>query len=150
VEALPGTATTDFGAPDAIAEEERPGLDEGRAARAADLVSAAWKVLDQVVLATPETLRKGPRGGGRDRDSMEAHVLAAEAAYARSLGLETRGHDPTDPAAVAGLRERIAAVIRSGQPVENPRRRLWPVAYGARRIAWHALDHAWEMEDRRD
>jgi hypothetical protein len=25
----------------------------------------------------------------------------------------------------------------------------WPARYAARRIAWHALDHAWEMEDRR-
>jgi hypothetical protein len=24
----------------------------------------------------------------------------------------------------------------------------WPPAYAARRIAWHALDHAWEIEDR--
>jgi hypothetical protein len=25
----------------------------------------------------------------------------------------------------------------------------WPLRYAARRIAWHALDHAWEIEDRR-
>ena len=24
----------------------------------------------------------------------------------------------------------------------------WPHRYAARRIAWHVLDHAWEMEDR--
>ena len=24
----------------------------------------------------------------------------------------------------------------------------WPAAYGARRIAWHVLDHAWEIEDK--
>ncbi len=24
----------------------------------------------------------------------------------------------------------------------------WPVRYAARCIAWHALDHAWEMQDR--
>jgi hypothetical protein len=24
----------------------------------------------------------------------------------------------------------------------------WPVAYVIRRTAWHALDHAWEIEDR--
>jgi hypothetical protein len=26
--------------------------------------------------------------------------------------------------------------------------RTWTQRYAARRIAWHALDHAWEMEDR--
>ena len=24
----------------------------------------------------------------------------------------------------------------------------WPPAYAARRIAWHVLDHAWEIQDR--
>ena len=24
----------------------------------------------------------------------------------------------------------------------------WPQRYAVRRIAWHALDHVWEMEDR--
>jgi hypothetical protein len=26
----------------------------------------------------------------------------------------------------------------------------WPQPYAARRIAWHVLDHAWEIEDRTD
>jgi hypothetical protein len=26
--------------------------------------------------------------------------------------------------------------------------RKWTSRYAARRIAWHALDHAWEMENR--
>ena len=26
--------------------------------------------------------------------------------------------------------------------------RKWPPRYAVRRVAWHALDHAWEMEDR--
>ncbi len=26
--------------------------------------------------------------------------------------------------------------------------RKWPVRYAARRLAWYALDHAWEIEDR--
>jgi hypothetical protein len=24
----------------------------------------------------------------------------------------------------------------------------WPPRYAARRIAWHVLDHAWEIEDK--
>jgi hypothetical protein len=27
-------------------------------------------------------------------------------------------------------------------------RTYWPPRHAARRIAWHVLDHAWEMEDR--
>jgi hypothetical protein len=32
-----------------------------------------------------------------------------------------------------------------GSPLGGKR---WPSRYAARRIAWHALDHAWEIEDR--
>jgi hypothetical protein len=26
----------------------------------------------------------------------------------------------------------------------------WPISYALRRIAWHIVDHAWEIEDRSD
>ena len=32
-----------------------------------------------------------------------------------------------------------------GSPIAD---RRWTARYAAGRIAWHALDHAWEMEDR--
>jgi hypothetical protein len=32
-------------------------------------------------------------------------------------------------------------------PLKAPGKR-WPPRYAARRIAWHVLDHAWEIEDR--
>ena len=32
-----------------------------------------------------------------------------------------------------------------GSPLAD---RRWTARYAARRIAWHALDHAWEIEDR--
>jgi hypothetical protein len=31
-----------------------------------------------------------------------------------------------------------------------PVERGWTTRYAARRIAWHVLDHAWEMQDRTD
>jgi hypothetical protein len=48
--------------------------------------------------------------------------------------------------ALAALTERARGV----PPPENPRRRAgyWSVRYFVRRSAWHALDHAWEIEDR--
>jgi hypothetical protein len=48
-----------------------------------------------------------------------------------------------DAAAVAEFRDAI--VGRLEKPAPDPR---WPIRYAARRIAWHALDHAWEIEDR--
>jgi hypothetical protein len=148
VERLPGNATTDFGAPDGIATAEREVPVTAEAERLARVVESAWQVFDEVVAETPEVLSKGPRGGGRDRTPMVAHVLGAEVAYARMLGLVVREPDPSDTAAIASTRQAILEVLRSGSP-RPAQRRTWPVPYAARRIAWHVLDHAWEMEERR-
>ena len=43
-----------------------------------------------------------------------------------------------------------AAGVVAGSALPKPRGgATWPMSYAARRIAWHVLDHAWEMEDRR-
>src|SRR5690606_36634619 len=77
-ERRPGGATTAFGAPEVTFEADRAAVSSAEAKRLAALVTAAWEYFDEVVAATPEVLRKGPRGGGRDRDKMVAHVLDAE------------------------------------------------------------------------
>lgn len=138
VERLAGSASTDFGAPGAIAERELRPVSAPEAERMASLVVAAWDVFDDVVSGAPAALRKGPRGGGRDRDKMVEHVVDAEQSYARKLGLDKPKQRPD-------LRGDIVAAIR-GRSNET----AWPVRYAARRIAWHALDHAWEIEDRRE
>ena len=60
--------------------------DPAAARRLAGLVTAAWATFDAVAVASPAGLRKGPRGGGRDRDQLIDHVIGAETAYARKLG----------------------------------------------------------------
>jgi hypothetical protein len=143
VERLAGSATTDFGAPGAIASAEWDTPTRAEADRLARLLEAAWAVLDDVVATSPAELRKGPRGGGRDRDAIAEHVLAAESAYLRKVGL--RLASPGDRAAV------LAAIRRPDSiPPPGPRTKPWPVRYVVRRAAWHALDHAWEIEDRQE
>jgi hypothetical protein len=98
---------------------------------------------------TPAELRRGPRGGGRDRDKMTDHVLGAEAAYARKIGVKAKQPALDDRAGIEAIRAAIAEVLSrpsDGGPVVD---RGWTSRYAARRIAWHVLDHAWEMEDRR-
>jgi hypothetical protein len=146
----PGTATTAFGAPDVVFAADRRPVDEAGAARLVALVAASWAMLDAVAATAPAVLRKGPRGGGRDRDAVVAHAVAADVAYARQVGLRVREPDPADRSAVATLRAEVLAVLRApsdGAPLAG---RRWPARYAARRIAWHALDHAWEIEDRSD
>src|SRR5688500_5113790 len=68
IERIAGSATTDFGAPDRVAEADHEAVTPAIARRQAALVAAAWAVFDGIAGQTPEELRKGPRGGGRDRD----------------------------------------------------------------------------------
>lgn len=150
VDSVEGGATTDFGAPERVTAADARPTDAAEADRLARLVEAAWSVLGDVVAAAPLELRKGPRGGGRDRDKIVAHVVMAEHAYARNLGLKLTEPDPKDPASVAEMRAAMVAVLRepsNGSPIAGHK---WTRRYAARRIAWHVLDHAWEIQDRTD
>jgi hypothetical protein len=88
-------------------------------------------------------LAKGPRGGGRDRDEVVRHVLAAEASYARQIGLRLREPSVDEAAAVQYQRESIASALPTSSSETK-----WPPRYIIRRMAWHVLDHAWEIEDK--
>jgi hypothetical protein len=143
VERISGNATTDFGAPGVPAKDESKPVPNQQASRRRALLEACWKYLDGVVARAPVELRKGPRGGGRDRDVMFDHVLGAEMEYAKRIGVRLKQPDGRDNGAVRGFRKAILAGIEDPNPETK-----WPVPYAVRRIAWHALDHAWEIEDR--
>ena len=150
VESVGGGSGTDFGVPSAIIEDDRRPTSEADAVRLAGLVEAGWTVLGRVAASAPAELRKGPRGGGRDRDKMLSHEVEADYAYAREIGLRLRERPWDDRPAVDALHAAVLDVLRTpsdGSPLAD---RRWTVRYAARRIAWHALDHSWEMEDRSD
>ncbi len=106
-------------------------------------------VFDKVAAKSPAELRKGPRGGGRDRDRVIVHVIDAERAYARKIGVRHPSFEVGNAQALEAMREEIVDVLSApsnGSPLAE---RGWPSRYAARRIAWHVIDHLWEMEDRR-
>ena len=148
VEQSEGGGGTDFGVPSAITDMDRRPLDADDAARLARFVEAAWAVFDRVAAAAPIELRKGPRGGGRDRDRIVRHVDEADHVYCGVMGIKVPAPDRTDPATVRAMRVAMLEAVgrpSDGSPIAG---RKWPPRYAARRIAWHALDHAWEIEDR--
>jgi hypothetical protein len=145
-ERLKGNGTTDFGAPGiAPAADERP-LDDAETKRQVRLLRATWAALDRAAAAAAGVaLRTGPRGGGRQVDAIVAHVADAEGAYLSKLGGRAiAGADPR-----VAIVETIGARARGEPPARTPRSGvLWTPRYFVRRAAWHALDHAWEIEDR--
>ena len=143
VERVKGNATTEFGAPAIPTKADSEPMTKAQADRLCGLLEASWKTFDAVAARSPASLRKGPRGGGRDRDKMVDHVLGAEAGYQRYLGLRTPQPKLGDTKAITSFRAAILDAVRG--PSAGMR---WPPPYMIRRIAWHALDHAWEIEDR--
>ncbi len=143
VERVAGDTSTGFGVPHQVTDLDLRPVTSAGANRLADLVQAAWHTLASVVSDAPAELRKGPRGGGRDRDTIVAHVEDAERAYVRKIGLRPAGSVP-----IAEVRAQIMEVFRLGTDGSPLPGGTWPLRYAARRIAWHALDHAWEIEDR--
>jgi hypothetical protein len=148
VERIPGSGTTDFGAPGKVAQADYEELDRAGAGRLRDLLRASWDLLDRAVAEASPTLQKGPRGGGRDRDDIFRHVLAAETAYARSAGLKLKEPDAEDRRAIEAHREAILDIVRPASDTSVRSPKGWPIRYAVRRCAWHVLDHAWEVQDK--
>lgn len=153
IERVSGDATTDFGVPSKqVFSDDRP----SRAAeldRLSAIQHACWSAFDRSVKKhASAALRKGPRGGGRELDAIVRHVLESDAGYLSAVG----GKHPTaeDRDVTAEMRrlrreigEALAARVR-GDPLPPRRRTVWAPRYFIRRSAWHAIDHAWEIEDR--
>ena len=154
-ERVQGNATTDFGAPGvAPAFDDRP-LPPAEAKRLAAILRACWKAFDRTAEgAAGVPLRKGPRGGGREVEGIVRHVLEADAGYLYAMGSHFRKLDVSDMTAEMtavrrALVDLLASRARGEEAPRTPRRaKLWTPRYVVRRSAWHALDHAWEIEDR--
>ncbi|AQZ64569.1 unnamed protein product [[Actinomadura] parvosata subsp. kistnae] len=140
-----GTSMTDFGVPYEVPDLDLEPLPAAEAERSVALVRAAWELFDEVAAVSPEELSKGPRGGGRDRTKIVDHVESAERAFARKVGVR---HKPYKSVADRdAMRAELAQVL--SRPWQPPAATGWPPRYALRRIAWHVIDHLWEIEDRR-
>lgn len=155
VERLTGNATTNFGAPNLALSSDTQPIDPTELQQWQVVLQACWRTFDTAVkAATGQALRKGPRGGGRDLTKIIQHVRDVDASYLTSLGGKLKPSDENTPGqALAPIRQAILttliAAARGEVPARGPRGGArWTPRYFVRRLAWHELDHAWEIEDR--
>lgn len=155
VERLSGDSATEFGVLATPPGADAQPLDEGELARLQGLLDAYWAAFDAAVAAAQGVdLRKGPRGGGRELDKIVEHVVGAEGGYLSHLAWKwnkPQSDNPYDLLAPTrqAVHEGLAAAARGQTPSQGPRGgRVWPPRYFVRRLAWHLLDHLWEIEDR--
>jgi hypothetical protein len=148
VEHVTGGGGTDFGVPEQVTQQDRRSVTAPQGARLAALVEAIWDAFDAISATAPEELRKGPRGGGRDTSKIRDHVFGSEQSYAKVMGVKRKEFPTSDRVALDDLRAEMLDVLREpsdGSPLAGKR---WTTRYAAHRVAWHALDHAWEIQDR--
>jgi hypothetical protein len=148
VERQKGGGGTEFGVPSSTARAESDPIPARELSRLVALLEASWAAFDAAARKAEGTaLTLGPRGGGRQVPKMVEHVREAEAAYVHQLGTKAPGKEMVE------LRRSFVEALRllaAGEelPAPNKVRKPWTPRYAVRRSAWHALDHAWEIEDR--
>ena len=151
IERLRGGGGTEFGMPSSSVRVEEEPLPEAELRRLIGLLRAAWATFDAAAKKSEGVeLSLGPRGGGRQVPKIVEHVRESEAAYAHQLGTRPPGGPGGTMAAlrnafIAALTARAAA---TSVPNANRVKKPWGPRYAVRRSAWHAVDHAWEIEDR--
>ncbi len=151
VERYPGTGSTDFwGISFGFSSIDQQAVSAEALERELSLMRACWTFFDDVRCRVSAELKRGPRGGGRDRDRIVRHVLFNEHDWAPR---DTRDRPQEDQEAILteeGLkahREAYCNAIRELH-AQNKMARKWPLRYLIRHTAFHTLDHAWEMEDK--
>lgn len=155
VDRLEGNAVTDFGAPDIQLPDDWDLIGPAESDRVNRILKACWRAFDRAVQeGTGRELQKGSRGGGRDLEKIIEHVVEAEEAYLRVLGWKISSVKDED---ITRRKDRVRGEVLRGLeaaaggqlPRKGPRGgKRWPPRFFVRRLAWHAVDHAWEIEDR--
>lgn len=146
-----GTGSVDFwGISFSPSSTEHGPLGEPELERAITLLKACWTYFDDVAGRVSAEMRKGPRGGGRDRDKIIRHTIRTESEdFARQVGLRIPEEAALTPEGLREHRSSYIAAIRAynAGKVDRPMR-SWTLPFLIRHSAFHTLDHAWEMEDK--
>jgi hypothetical protein len=149
VERIDGIGMTDYyGVSGRPAGPEHDPMTDADCERKLALLRASWRTFDDFAARVSAELRKGPRGGGRERDEIIGHVNGAEIyEFAPKVGVKVPLETRADPQALGAYRDALVDAIREHH-ARGESARSWALQFLIRRCAWHMLDHAWELEDR--
>jgi hypothetical protein len=148
VEQYPGTGSTDFwGISFAFSSIDRQAMSGEELERELALMRACWTFFDDVRARVSAEMRRGPRGGGRERDQIVRHTLATELDWTKKLGMPASQDALPTGESLHAHRDAYCDAIRALH-AQGKMARTWPLRYLIRHTAYHTLDHAWEMEDK--
>ncbi len=145
-----GTGSTDFwGISFSPSGCEHEPMDDAELDRKIGLLRACWGFFDEVATRVSAEMRRGPRGGGRDRDQIVRHTIRTESEeFAKRLGLRVPEGAALTPEGLRAHRETYVAAMRAYDAGVGKRMRSWNLPFLIRHSAFHVLDPAWEMEDK--
>jgi hypothetical protein len=145
-----GTPSTDFwGISFSPSSSEQDPMSSAELERKITILQACWAYFDDVAARVSPELRKGPRGGGRDRNQIIRHTIRNESEeFAKRLGLRIPEEGALTPEGLRSHRENYVAAMRAYHAGELKRMRNWTLPFLIRHSAYHVMDHAWEMEDK--
>jgi hypothetical protein len=148
VERYAGNGSTDFwGISFAFSSLDRQAMASQELERELTLLRACWAFFDDARSRVSADLRKGPRGGGRDRDQIVRHTIGTEQDWAKKLGLAAAQGAIMTAEGLTAHREAYCDALRAFH-AQGKMARTWPLRYLIRHTAFHTMDHAWEMEDK--
>ena len=146
-----GTGSTDFwGISFSPSSTEHGPMSDAEFDRAVTLLRACWEFFDGVAARVSPEMRRGPRGGGRDRDRIIRHTIRNESEeFAKQVGIRIPEEAALSPAGLQQHRKDYVIAMRAYNAGEVTRKmRSWTLPFLIRHSAFHTLDHAWEMEDK--
>ncbi|MDQ3044891.1 MAG: hypothetical protein M3R06_07060, partial [Chloroflexota bacterium] len=126
---------------------DRQEMSTGELERELTLMRACWAFFDDARSRVSAEKRKGPRGGGRDRDQIVRHTVGAERGWATKVGVLPPQSAMLPDEELNAYRDAYCQAIRAFHS-QDKMARTWPLRFLIRHTAFHTMDHAWEMEDK--
>jgi hypothetical protein len=149
MERIDGSASTDFGAPDRVLASDRRPLDSGELHRLAAFLDASWAAFDAMFAAIPVAERETRPPVGRGPSAMREHVMDTTQLHLSWLLRSIPKLDSVEPVEREARQRELLRSAVLALPLRMPfASEHHPGPFALRRECWHALDHAWELENR--
>jgi hypothetical protein len=149
IERVPGSSSTDFwGIAHVPSQIEREVLSPADLERRLEVLQACWAEFDAIAARVSRELRPGARSAGRTREQIVRHVYGNEPEQmSRKVEVRTPLDVVLTPDGLEAHRAAYLDALRAYNAEGKPAR-TWPIQFLIRRTGHHAMDHAWELEDR--
>jgi hypothetical protein len=151
VEDRVGPGSVDFwGISFSASSTEHGPMSDAEFDRKIKLLQACWAFFDDIAARVSPEMRRGPRGGGRDRNRIIRHTIRTESEdFAKQVGLRIPEEGALTPEGLRQHRKTYLEAMRAYNAGKVEKRmRSWSLPFLIRHSAFHTLDHAWEMQDK--